>query len=93
MSPAAAAAPREDRAGRAAPRQGDRDGAHARRRGPAAAGGTVRIDDSVMRLLGEGLVELGQEIELLPDNHTYGSRHPRGASLPGILVDGLRVVA
>lgn len=60
---------------------------------PVAPVGTVRIDDSVMRLLGEGLVELGQEIDLLPDNHTYGSRHPRGASLPGILVDGLRVVA
>ena len=59
---------------------------------PVAPVGTVRIDDSVMRLLGEGLLELGSATELLPDNHTYGSRHPRGAALPGILVDGLRVV-
>jgi predicted Zn-dependent protease len=60
---------------------------------PVAPVGTVRIDDSVIRLLGEGLLELGSEVETIPDNHTYGSRHPRGAALPGILVDGLRVVA
>ena len=60
---------------------------------PVAPVGTVRIDDSVIRLLGEGLLELGSEVETIPDNHTYGSRHPRGAALPGILVEGLRVVA
>ncbi|OUU25871.1 MAG: hypothetical protein CBC13_01415 [Planctomycetia bacterium TMED53] len=60
---------------------------------PVAPVGTVRIDDSVIRLLGEGLLEIGNQVEVIPDNHTYGRRHPRGAVLPGILVDGLRVVA
>ncbi len=55
--------------------------------------GTVRIDDSVIRLLGEGLLEVGNEVEILPGNHTYGCRHPRGSAMPGILVEGFRVVA
>ncbi|MDG2083860.1 MAG: metallopeptidase TldD-related protein [Planctomycetota bacterium] len=60
---------------------------------PVGPVGTVRIDDSVLRLLGEGLLQIGDQSEILADTHSYVSRHPRGSSLPGILVDGLRVVA
>ncbi|PCJ11790.1 MAG: hypothetical protein COB10_08340 [Planctomycetota bacterium] len=54
--------------------------------------GTVRIDDSVIRLLGEGLIDIGSRAELLTNLSTYGSRSPEGSKLPGILVEGLRVV-
>ncbi|MGE4620301.1 MAG: metallopeptidase TldD-related protein [Planctomycetota bacterium] len=59
---------------------------------PVAPIGTVRIDDSVIRLLGEGLLEVGSDPESLAELHTYGQRKPGGMKLPGILVDGLRVV-
>ncbi|MGE4632342.1 MAG: metallopeptidase TldD-related protein [Planctomycetota bacterium] len=54
--------------------------------------GTVRIDDSVIRLLGEGLIDIGSRTESLMDLSTYSSRSPEGRKLPGVLVEGLRVV-
>lgn len=59
---------------------------------PVAPIGTVRIDDSVIRLLGDGLLEIGSRAEPLPSLNTYGERKPTGRKLPGILVEGLRVV-
>ena len=59
---------------------------------PVAPIGTVRIDDSLIRMLGEGLVDLGSTTEVLPDLSTYRQRSPSGSKLPGILVDDLRVV-
>ncbi|MEC9475525.1 MAG: metallopeptidase TldD-related protein [Planctomycetota bacterium] len=59
---------------------------------PVAPIGTVRIDDSLIRLLGEGLMEIGAVSEPLPMLHTYHERKSGGFKLPGILVEGLRVV-
>ncbi len=54
--------------------------------------GTVRVDDSIVRILGEGLVDLGSRTEVLPELHTYRQRNTSGSKLPGILVDDLRIV-
>jgi predicted Zn-dependent protease len=59
---------------------------------PVAPIGTVRIDDSLIRLLGDGLVDLGSRTEVLPELHTYSKRHLGGVKLPGMLVTDLRVV-
>lgn len=59
---------------------------------PVAPIGTVRIDDSLIRLLGDGLVDLGSRTEVLPELHTYSKRHLGGVKLPGMMVTDLRVV-
>ena len=59
---------------------------------PVAPIGTVRIDDSVIRLLGDGLIDIGSRSESLAKLHTYGERQTGGSKLPGIVVEGLRVV-
>ncbi|QKT03152.1 TldE/PmbA family protein [Ectothiorhodospiraceae bacterium 2226] len=51
----------------------------------------MRFDDSVYRLLGEGLMALTQEREWLLDPQTYGSRSLRSMRLPGALVDGMQL--
>lgn len=48
----------------------------------------MRFDDSILRMLGEGLVALTDAAEWVPDNGTYGSRQLGGARTPGALVDG-----
>ena len=50
----------------------------------------MRFDDSVYRLLGDMLVDLTRERELLPDPGTYGERQTSSARLPGALLKGLR---
>jgi len=50
----------------------------------------MRFDESVYRLLGETLVDLTRERELLPDSSTYGERQTSSVRLPGALVNALR---
>ena len=50
----------------------------------------MRFDDSIYRILGEALVDLTRERELLPDPSTYGERQTSSARLPGALLKGLR---
>jgi len=48
----------------------------------------MRFDESLYRILGEGLEGLTRERELLVDAHSYESRATSGYRLPGALVDG-----
>ena len=50
----------------------------------------LRFDDSIFRMLGENLVDLTAERELLLDPSTYGERSMSSARLPGALLRGLR---
>ena len=50
----------------------------------------MRFDESIYRLLGDALVDLTRERELLPDPSTYGERQTASARLPGALVSALR---
>jgi predicted Zn-dependent protease len=50
----------------------------------------LRFDESIYRLLGEALVDLTAEPELLPDASTYGERQTSSVRLPGALVSALR---
>jgi predicted Zn-dependent protease len=54
--------------------------------------GVMRFDDSIYRILGESLVELTRERELLPDTSTYGERSTASERLPGALLKSLRFV-
>jgi len=54
--------------------------------------GAMRFDDSIYRMLGENLLELTRERELLPDNSTYGERSTASERLPGALLKSLRFV-
>jgi predicted Zn-dependent protease len=47
----------------------------------------MRFDESVYRILGENLVGLTREREMLLDANTYGARSSSSARLPGALVD------
>jgi predicted Zn-dependent protease len=46
----------------------------------------MRFDDSLFRLLGDNLIGLTRERELLIDNESYGGRGARSAHLPGALI-------
>jgi len=48
----------------------------------------MRFDDSVFRILGEGLVDLTAEPQLMLSAMTYGKRDTGSSCLPGALVDG-----
>jgi len=50
----------------------------------------MRFDESIYRLLGDALVDLTRERELLPDASTYGERQSSSSRLPGALVSALR---
>ena len=50
----------------------------------------MRFDDSIYRMLGENLVDLTRERELLLDPSTYGERSTSSARLPGALLGRLR---
>ena len=50
----------------------------------------MRFDESVYRMLGENLVALSAEREVLLDTDTYDSRSTRSARLPGALVGDFR---
>jgi predicted Zn-dependent protease len=56
----------------------------------AAPVSPMRFDDSIYRILGDNLVELTAERELLLDASTYGERSTSSARLPGALLKGLR---
>lgn len=49
----------------------------------------LRFDDTVFDLLGDGLVGLTDEAEVLLDPSTYGQRSTASATLPGALIDGM----
>ncbi|MBK5969895.1 MULTISPECIES: metallopeptidase TldD-related protein [Thiorhodovibrio] len=49
----------------------------------------MRFDDSLYRLLGERLVAIGAEAQLLLSAQTYGGRSLESARLPGLLVAGM----
>ena len=57
----------------------------------AAPVGPMRFDDSIYRILGENLIELTRERELLLDPSTYGERSTSSARLPGALLKSLRL--
>jgi len=46
----------------------------------------MRFDDSLFRLLGDNLIDLTQERELLIDGESYGERRTGSGHLPGALV-------
>jgi predicted Zn-dependent protease len=50
----------------------------------------MRFDDSVYRMLGENLVDMTAEREMLLDPSTYGERSSSSARLPGALLSSLR---
>lgn len=50
----------------------------------------MRFDDTVYRMLGENLVDLTRERELLLDTSTYEARSTRSARLPGALLRALK---
>jgi predicted Zn-dependent protease len=50
----------------------------------------MRFDDSIYRMLGEDLIELTRERELLPDVSTYGERSTSTSHLPGALIASLK---
>ena len=49
----------------------------------------MRFDDSLYRMLGERLLGLTRERELLLDTGTYGGRSNHSVELPGALIEGL----
>jgi predicted Zn-dependent protease len=50
----------------------------------------MRFDDSIYRMLGEELLALTRESEMLPDPSTYGQRSTAAARLPGALLKSIR---
>jgi predicted Zn-dependent protease len=50
----------------------------------------MRFDDSIYRMLGENLLELTRERELLLDPSTYGERSTSSSRLPGALLSSMR---
>jgi len=51
----------------------------------------MRFDDSLFRMLGENLVALTAERDLLPSTSTYGQRGVETMRLPGALLSGLQL--
>lgn len=49
----------------------------------------MRFDDTVYNLLGNGLLGLTRERELLLDTGTYGGRSSHSCELPGALIEGM----
>jgi hypothetical protein len=50
----------------------------------------MRFDDAIYRILGDNLLDLTRQRELLLDPSTYGGRSTSSARLPGALLNGLR---
>jgi len=57
----------------------------------AAPLNVMRFDETVYRILGENLIGLTAERELLPRNETYHGRSTSSARLPGALVEDFRL--
>ena len=47
----------------------------------------MRFDETLYRMLGDNLVGLTREVELLPDSGSYGRRSTRSVRLPGVVID------
>jgi predicted Zn-dependent protease len=56
----------------------------------AAPVNPLRFDDTIYRMLGEKLVDLTRERELLPSTSTYDERSTASSRLPGALLESLR---
>ena len=56
----------------------------------AAPVSPMRFDDSIYRMLGENLIDLTRERELMLDPSTYEARSTASARLPGLLLRALR---
>jgi predicted Zn-dependent protease len=54
----------------------------------AAPINVMRFDDSVLRMLGDGLEALTQEVEFMPNSDTYQARQLASISAPGAIVRG-----
>lgn len=52
----------------------------------------MRFDDSLFKMLGENLLALSQETEVIMNDRSYGQRHTGGAILPGALLKEMRFV-
>jgi predicted Zn-dependent protease len=52
----------------------------------------MRFDESLYRILGEDLLALTQETEVLMDDSSWGERHTGGTVLPGALLQSMRFV-
>ncbi|MFZ6772567.1 TldD/PmbA family protein [Undibacterium sp. SXout7W] len=52
----------------------------------------MRFDDSLFKILGDHLLALTAETEIIMDDRSYGERHTGGAILPGALLKELRFV-
>lgn len=50
----------------------------------------MRFDDTLYRMLGDKLLDLTQEQELMLDPSSYGARSTQSARLPGALISGLK---
>lgn len=50
----------------------------------------MRFDDTVYRMLGEKLIDLTREQELMLDASTYGSRSTHSSRLPGALIAAMK---
>lgn len=57
---------------------------------PVAPLNVMRFDDTMYRVLGDSLVDLTAERDVLLDADTYSARSTSSATLPGALVDGFR---
>jgi predicted Zn-dependent protease len=53
--------------------------------------GAMRFDDSLVRMLGSGLVGLADHLELQPNTDTYDSRQWSSTSCPAAVIDGFRL--
>ena len=51
---------------------------------------SMRFDDTIYRLLGEGLLGLSSTVDELPNVSTYGQRSLGGLAAPAWLVEGMR---
>jgi predicted Zn-dependent protease len=50
----------------------------------------MRFDDTLFRMLGENLIDLTSEREMLLDPSTYDARSTSSSRVPGILLKALR---
>jgi predicted Zn-dependent protease len=56
----------------------------------AAPLNVMRFDETIYRMLGENLLGLTSQRELMPSESTYQARSTRSARLPGALIEGFR---
>jgi predicted Zn-dependent protease len=50
----------------------------------------MRFDDSVLRMLGDGLEQLTQEVEFMPNTDTYQARQLSSISAPGAVIQNFQ---